>query len=313
MTNLVYIFAASHSGSTLLAMLLGAHPDICTVGELKATSKSMGAPDRYRCSCGTLIRECRFWQTISDGMAMRGFQFDITDAGTDFRSSASAYARKFLGPLHRDQVLERFRDAALWLSPTWRGELARIQRKNTAMIRTIGDVTGAKVIVDSSKTALRLKYLLRNPGIDVKIIRLIRDGRGVALTYVEERQISMAKAACEWRRGNEAAENLLRGIDRTRWIETRYEDLCADPDGVLTGLFNFIGVDPTQAVRDFRAVEQHVVGNNMRLSTSSEIKLDEQWKEVLTDERLDDFDRIAGELSRRYGYPPSHPDATYDG
>ena len=35
-TKLAYILAASHSGSTLLAMLLGAHRETCTVGELKA-------------------------------------------------------------------------------------------------------------------------------------------------------------------------------------------------------------------------------------------------------------------------------------
>ena len=44
--------------------------------------------------------------------------------------------------------------------------------------------TGKSVIVDSSKIGIRLKYLLRNPCLDVKIIRLIRDGRGVALTYM---------------------------------------------------------------------------------------------------------------------------------
>ena len=44
MTDLVYILAASHSGSTLLAMLLSTHPEICTVGELKATN--LGDPHR---------------------------------------------------------------------------------------------------------------------------------------------------------------------------------------------------------------------------------------------------------------------------
>ena len=36
--RLAYLLAASHSGSTLLAMLLGAHPEACTAGELKATN-----------------------------------------------------------------------------------------------------------------------------------------------------------------------------------------------------------------------------------------------------------------------------------
>ena len=47
MTRLVYILAASHSGSTLLATLLGAHRDTVSVGELKATS--LGNADEYKC------------------------------------------------------------------------------------------------------------------------------------------------------------------------------------------------------------------------------------------------------------------------
>ena len=62
MTRLVYILAASHSGSTLLGMLLAAQPDVCTVGELKLTA--LGDVERYVCSCGQRIRECTFWQEI---------------------------------------------------------------------------------------------------------------------------------------------------------------------------------------------------------------------------------------------------------
>ena len=57
-TRLFYILAASHSGSTLLAMLLGSHPDVCTAGELKAAS--VGDVDAYRCSCGAPILQCGF-------------------------------------------------------------------------------------------------------------------------------------------------------------------------------------------------------------------------------------------------------------
>ena len=89
MTRLVYILAASHSGSTLLAMLLGRHPEVCSVGELKATWISQG--ERYRCSCGKLILECPFWIGVADRMKKRGFPgYRVTDARTDFSSGMSA-------------------------------------------------------------------------------------------------------------------------------------------------------------------------------------------------------------------------------
>ena len=82
-----YILAASHSGSTLLAMLLASHPDVCTTGELKA--QSLGDPDKYRCSCGALIRQCEFWNDIAARMASRGHVFDITRSETHLTADAT--------------------------------------------------------------------------------------------------------------------------------------------------------------------------------------------------------------------------------
>lgn len=322
MPRLAYLLAASHSGSTLTAMLLGAHPSACTVGELKATH--LGDAERYRCSCGEPIRACAFWAEVEQRMVERGFAFDITDARTDIRGCDSAYVRRLLRPLHRGRVLEAVRDAALWISPTWRAHLPAIQARNAALIEAVCQTTDSDVIVDSSKIATRLKYLLRNPSLDVRVIRLIRDGRGVALAYIDperfadaaseelrgggmgldrdDERLTTVQAAHEWRRSNEEAEQLLAGLDPSRWTEVRYEDLCTEPDAALDRLFGFLEVDPGRAVRDFRSVAHHVVGNGMRLDSTSEIRLDERWKSVLTEGDLAAFDSVAGDLNRRYGY-----------
>lgn len=81
--GLVYILAASHSGSTLTAMLLNSHPDICTAGELKATS--LGDTDKYHCSCRTLIGDCPFWQGVSGEMKRLGFDYDVRNARTSLQ------------------------------------------------------------------------------------------------------------------------------------------------------------------------------------------------------------------------------------
>ncbi len=315
--KLAYILAASHSGSTLLAMLLGSHPQACTVGELKATS--LGNLDTYRCSCGSLIRQCPFWTKISKGMADRGLIFDITNAGTDMRAGGSRYTARLLRPLHRGPVIELFRDAALTLSPTWRRALPRIQRVNAALVDTICEITDKRIVIDSSKISLRLKYLLRNPALDVRVVRLVRDGRAVALTYVDPAtfanaadpsvrvkqptlQLPFVDAARQWRRSNEEADHLLRRLDRSRWRRVRYEDYCRNPLAVLDELFGFLGLDPSRKTTRFRDVEHHVVGNVMRLDTTDKIDLDERWRDVLTVKQLMTFDRVAGRLNRRYGY-----------
>jgi hypothetical protein len=320
--RLVYILAASHSGSTLLAMLLGAHPQVCTVGEIKATS--LGDVDKYRCSCRQKIYDCPFWRRISDDMARRGLSIDFGNMGTDFRSIDSRYARVLLKPLHRDRLPERIRDIALALSPVWRKRSEQIRRKNVNFMDSILAHTGKRVIVDSSKVGIRLKYLLKMDELDVRVVRVVRDGRAVALTYIdpvgfadardpsmrgggsggerESERLPMEQAAREWRHSNEEAESILRQLDPGRWMEARYEDLCRSPETILRQLFDFIGVDSSKVNLRFRQVQQHVIGNGMRLDDQEEIRLDDRWKASLSGENLKMFDLIAGAMNRKLGY-----------
>jgi hypothetical protein len=323
--NLGYILAASHSGSTLLAMLLGSHPDILTVGELKITPSSLGNINQYRCSCKKAILECNFWQEVRKGMVLKGIEFDIADSRTDFGSNGSNYTQRLSKAMHRGILLEMIRDVGLWFSPTWHKHYQQTQKRNVALMETVLNISGGKVIIDSSKTAVRLKYLLKNRDINIKIIRLIRDGRSVALTYMnpaefadakdpamrgggsggqsKNEQFSMARAAFEWRRSNEEAEHILRHLNKSQqWIEIHYEDLCEDTENILGRLFEFIGVDPDKHHGEFRTVENHIIGNGMRLDKTSEIRLDERWRSVLTKEELVVFNREAGKMNRRYGY-----------
>jgi Sulfotransferase family len=321
--RLAYLLAASHSGSTLLAMLLGAHPDACTAGELKATS--LGDPDAYRCSCRAPIRQCEFWQDVTQQMHRRGVAaFDITQAGTSIFEVDSGYARRLLAPLHRGIFLETVRDAALRFSGPWRQHLGATGRRNHALVGSLLAATGASIVVDSSKVALRLKYLLRVPDLDIKVVRCLRDGRAVSLTYMDDWGFAdstdpalrgggsgvkrptvrenMADAANEWKRSNEAADCLLARLPRSQWTEVRYEELCANPRATLERLSAFLGLDPARLNLDFRSRPQHVIGNGMRFDTTSEICLDERWKTHLNAADLATFDRVAGDLNRRYGY-----------
>lgn len=323
MPQLAYLLAASHSGSTLLAMLLGAHPEAASAGELKATS--LGDPAQYRCSCRQPISQCDFWQRVNTAMADRGVpRFDITRAGTNIFDVPSPYARRLLRPLQRNAAAEMARDTLLSVSPAWRRHLAATQHRNAALVDSLSAITSAKVIIDSSKVALRLKYLLRNPDLDVKVIRAVRDGRAVSLTYMDDWTFadasdpslrgggsgnrrppprrSMAEAANEWKRSNESADSLLEQLPRSQWTTSRYEDLCADPKGTLQRLSSFLGLDPERVNLEFRSRQQHVIGNGMRLDTTSEIRLDERWKQHLSAEDLGVFEEIAGPLNRKYGY-----------
>jgi hypothetical protein len=217
------------------------------------------------------------------------------------------------------------RDTALACVPGWRRHLAGVQARNAALAAAACEQAGKTVLVDSSKTGVRLKFLLRNPAFDVRVLRLVRDGRAVALTYMDPAQYADAanpalrgggdgssrdherlpieSAAREWRRSNEEADALLAGVPHDRWLALRYEDLCADPAATLRRLFRFADVDPAAAADDFRACDQHVIGNGMRLDRTKEIRLDARWRLALHPAELSRFEAIAGKLNERLGYP----------
>ena len=320
--TLVYLLAASHSGSTLLALLLASHPEICTTGELKASS--LGDPNRYRCSCGMPIRQCPFWADVTRGMAARGCRFDITRSTTHLDLDATPFEKRLLRPLVRGQAIEALRDAALACSPAWHRRLAQFHQANEALVRALTERTGARMVVDSSKVGIRLKYLLRNPGLDVRVVRLVRDGRAVALTYTDSDEyadasaahlrrggsgdgrprdhLTLGEAAHEWRRSNEEADALLGALDPSRHCTVTYEDLCSNTQSVLTSLWTFLGVEPARFDRGWRGRSRHIIGNGMRFDATEDIRLDERWKTALDASALALFDAEAGALNRRFGY-----------
>lgn len=112
----------------------------------------------------------------------------------------------------------------------------------------------------------------------------------------------MEHAAREWRRSNEEADALLKGVNRSQWMEIRYEDLCRRPEMTLAEIFQFVGVDRSRVNLEFRSVEHHVIGNGMRLDSNSQILVDDRWRTHLTAAQIEAFNRIAGPLNKSLGY-----------
>lgn len=304
---MAYILAVSYSGSTLLAMLLGSQSEATTVGEMRAPVVS--EPDAYLCSCGSPVRKCEFWREVNQRMAKRGItDFDITQARLSIHDTENKYLNRLLDPLPRGHFLESMRDTGLALSSAWPTHLHNVHCRNGALAGTLREITGAKIVVDSSKIALHLKYLLRSPDLRIKIVHLVRDGRAVTMSMLghgfkrNTRRESVAAAALSWRRNNEAAEHVLAELPDSRWRHLKYEELCRCPEETLRGLCRFLGMDANEVTLDFRSRQQHVLGNDMRLKSGSDIVLDERWRTGLSTEDLATFEEVAGEMNRKYGY-----------
>lgn len=269
-----FILGMSHSGSTLLAFLLNAHPEIVCIGETSRLSELLPPrwrPGNDRCSCGLNYFACDFWNRTLAGMAARGQGLGEPDFFDYSRSGR--------------------RQAALKLK---------------AFVESSLDVAGARVFADASKHPHLVRPLAGNPHLDLKLINLTRDGRAVFNSWRKNRQESPPdRVARRWLRQEERREAALKLAPHERRLDVRYEDLAQDPPSAMRRIFEFLAVDPdVDVVGGYKTrVPHHIVGNRMRLDSGESIVFDESWRRELPSTWMETFRRMGGPArNRSLGY-----------
>jgi hypothetical protein len=302
--RVTYVYLMSHgfSGSTLTTFLLGAHPEIATVGEMGIAPKAGFHPDEYVCSCQEFLRNCPFWQRVSEAMRERGQDFDMRRGGLLFDPDSHDLADRLLASALRPPLLEQARRLAIQMASSPRTKLREVIARNEAFADVVCGLKGCHTFVDASKRPERAVRLLEARSFDLRVLHLVRDPRAVANSCVKNlgytiedgaRSVAAMHAYCMRARDYFPSE---------AWLTVRYEDLCADVQGVLGRIFEFAGVSPA-TIGNFRAADHHVIGNRMRLDRTSQITVDEKWKSVLTAADVAAVNALAGKAIRECGYP----------
>jgi hypothetical protein len=302
--TLLYILGPSYSGSTLLTFLIARHPEVATVGELKAAVT--GAVEENACSCGERWDLCPFWRQVEHEMRARGATFSLGKFGTHFGQGTSIFSRVVrLGV--RPLPFDRFSDLALRFCPPLRRQLTAIVRQNHLLMEVVLGLQGGRVFLDGSKDPERLKQLRRAAAGPVKVVRLTRDGRGVTNSYMKYHHVPMRVAVREWLRLEQECDRIMASLRRAELLLVQYERLCATPDSLVGEIWHWAGLPPVGAdaaqpgkLRPPEAL--HILGNPMRLGFRNSVKLDEKWKTELSQADLAVFDQIAGSLNRVRGY-----------
>lgn len=303
MRTLCYVASPSYSGSTLLTFLLGTHPDVSTVGEMKGRLyATLDVPKR--CSCGSALVDCPFWNEVRRRLEARGVACDLRDLDTYFHAPASRVVDALLRARVRGPLFEALRDAGLRVWPGARRELARLVERNRALADVVCEIQGGRVLLDSSKDAVRLELLADSGAFDLRVLHLLRDGRGTANSFRKRDGFPVARGARRWRTAHESFLALFERLPRESVLRVHYEDLARDPRATVDAVLAFLGLPTGGASLDWRAAEHHVFGNEMRLAGSSEIRLDESWRSELSAADLAAFHREAGALNRACGYEP---------
>lgn len=302
MARVVYLAGSGHTGSTLLAMMADLHPDVASVGEIaiKPKIRRKGSEGRQTCSCGALVTACPFWREVFQRVRQRGFDFGVGQWTNDYRFDHPVLHRVFTRDTSQPllQVFRRWAERSL---PVYRQRTRTIDRVNVAFVEAVLETTGASVFFDTSKGPSRLGRLLSISDLDLRVITLVRDVRAYAASATR-RGKALADAAETWKKDQLAIRALVSTLPADRRMVIRYEDLCRDPRGTLGRLWDFCGVPRIDVPSRVFSHEHHVLGNSIRLGGPIEVRLDERWRHDLKAADQSVVLRIAGPLSREFGY-----------
>lgn len=321
--KVIYLAGYGRSGSTLLDIALGMRPDVFGAGELTALSRHAWKNGEY-CACGATVPTCPFWSAV---MARADGHAGAAGNGADPQAMLDDLA----------ELQKRMESLAAWRRVLGRfvpATLGRYHRANRALFRAVaqegGPATGlqagkgAVYVLDSSKLPGRALALASMPGIDLRVIHLVRDPRAVAWSMsrphpkrVEagvQRELRPKPAvyvALRWLMVNLVCEWLCRRLGEGRTIRVRYEDFVADPPAVLEAIsarcippLSTLANDARNdaPLPDVLRPGHQVAGSRHRMQDSLVIREDHAWERQMPRPARRLVSRITGPLLRRYGY-----------
>jgi len=281
-----FVVGMNRSGTTLLRMMLDAHP------QLVIPPETHFVPD--------LIKACRErGATPEDALAAMKSHREWGDFGF---SDA--------------EILERLR-ALDGLGP---GDAVR------AFFEACAERAGKPRWGDKTpRYVLKMPLIQRNLG-EARFVHVIRDGRDVALSVLDRtvrEDVDAAEVARRWRRKIERAR--ADGPKLDHYLEVRYEDLVSDPRPSLERISGFLELPFDEAMLDYhqrsgRRLEEMkrelVEGDgSSQLSVARRMATHERttappdrsrvsrWKAEMSDADREAFEAVAGDTLGELGYP----------
>jgi hypothetical protein len=304
--SVLYLGGLGRSGTTVLERVLGELPGTCSVGELVHLWQR-GVLDDETCGCGAPFSRCPFWTEVG----RRGF------GGWD--PALAARMEQLRPRVDRTRFIPRL--LAPRLLGRHRAGLQEYVSNFLQLYRAISAASGGAVVIDSSKHSSLAFCLRTEPAIDLRVVHVVRDSRGVAYSWTKEvrrpeatagealmTRYSPSRSSALW-----VGHNLFFGLlgrlgTRTRLL--RYEDFVAEPERVLTELGDFAGLTLGDGALGFvdgssvlLAPSHTVAGNPMRFRTGPiTLRRDDAWREELPRGRRRLVSVLTFPLLARYGY-----------
>jgi hypothetical protein len=306
--KLVYVGGQARSGSTLMGRVLGEPDGSVCVGETSFLGVR-GLVEDVECGCGSPFRRCDFWGEVGRAAFGGWSEVDVDRIVAVDRLASRHPTLPFqLAVLGRAELAREIDYYAAWLG---------------SLYSAIADVSGAELIVETSKAPWFASILARVPDLDLRILHLVRDSRAVAYSWtrttlgpspVGERnnmaRFRPAETAIQWTASNASFHLLARRA--TAYEQINYERFVTEPDRTLERLSDF--ADFPLSLPDSRLNEgrvrlgpHHIFSGNPMRSKSGwlTMRVDDEWRSMLPARQRAAVTAMTWPLLRHYGYPTS--------
>lgn len=303
---LLYIGGSGRSGSTLLGRVAGLVPGFVNVGELMFLW-GRGIGDNQLCGCGEAFWDCSFWTAVGEA-AYGGWTSEIGERGERLR--AAVERNRFVPGMAQPRLLSARR----------RSDLAAYAELFEPVYRAVHQVSGAAVIVETSKGPAHASVLRHVRAVELKVCLLVRDSRGVAYSWTKVKKrpeirdgdaymdtYAPWRVTAEW--AGFAAAFTCASLVGVPTMRMRYEDLVVTPQDELERLVRFADPARTTMPEVFRdrkvtLVGDHsVAGNPDRFTVGeTELRPDEEWREQLPAGQRAKMTAMTFPWLLRYGY-----------
>ena len=295
--KVVFIMGMGRSGSTLLDLTIGSHPDAFSLGEISHLPGIIEKGKKNWTPEGSTFWQDRFTET-----ELKRFASGIS--GKRFHKYVPLRVERSVRELLGNDEL--FNPYTLLFSKTKQ-----------------------PILVDSSKQISWISNKLnarefKQGLIDAYLLHNIRDGRAVVNSYLRANPRHTIEGLSQrWVKQFNNNKKFYEGFPDERKLLVRYEELASRPQTVLESICQLLEIEFTpEMIEYWKHDHHHIVGSRGTTALISKyrgkkarglkrqgdyyqdpelaIKLDLRWKQELSLENLKAFNSMAGELNKPY-------------
>ncbi len=276
-TTVLYIASPGRSGSTLMERVLNEIPSVFAAGGLGPNAPLL--KKEKICVCGNTLDECPVWESIINDAAFKKIDLNV-------------FARQF-HQYNNHGVVTFFKLLFLKKRKKLPSDFKQYLNNLEIVYSTIHKHLGCQIMTDSTIFPFYGYYLSLIPSIDLYVVQLVRDPKGVVYSWNKIKytsrnvpwspKINSLQSAFTWLKRN-GLTDFLFSRKKGKYLRIHYEDFVENPTQTVKEIGNMLGIELESSHfihgNTVQLGKNHLSGGNINTVEKGEIvlKLDERWK-----------------------------------